>query len=102
MRATSSATHVSVGITWASSRRRCLKPNSLKAANSFDSELVLAQLRYTGILETVRIRRQGYATRLLHDIFFERCVRGGRRWGRTGWGREQGGVGQGGGWGWTE
>ena len=52
--------------------RRCLKPNHQKQANLFQPELVLAQLRYTGILETVRIRRQGYATRLLHDVFVDR------------------------------
>ncbi len=53
---------------------RCLKPNHQKQANLFQSELILAQLRYTGILETVRIRRQGYATRLLHDVFVDRFV----------------------------
>ncbi|EOD15095.1 hypothetical protein EMIHUDRAFT_431051 [Emiliania huxleyi CCMP1516] len=42
---------------------RCLKPNSAQAAADFDSALVLAQLRSLGVLETVRIRREGFPVR---------------------------------------
>ena len=42
---------------------RCLKPNLEKAASSFNTTIVLNQLRYSGMMETVRIRRAGYPVR---------------------------------------
>ncbi|XP_038076391.1 myosin-IIIb-like isoform X2 [Patiria miniata] len=42
---------------------RCIKPNTSKAAKLFEDKFVTAQLRYTGMLETTRIRRLGYALR---------------------------------------
>ena len=42
---------------------RCIKPNHQSAASMWDSEYVLAQLKYTGMLETIRIRREGFAVR---------------------------------------
>jgi myosin-3 len=51
---------------------RCVKPNLRKIANTFDDELVTKQLRYTGMLETTRIRREGYASRPLFDDFVKR------------------------------
>ncbi|MCJ8732972.1 hypothetical protein PDJAM_G00217640 [Pangasius djambal] len=39
---------------------RCIKPNMEKHANEFDPEVVLNQLRYSGMLETVKIRRAGF------------------------------------------
>ncbi|XP_006819085.1 myosin-IIIb-like [Saccoglossus kowalevskii] len=42
---------------------RCIKPNTAKAANKFEDQFVLVQLRYCGMLETTRIRKQGYAIR---------------------------------------
>ena len=41
----------------------------LKAPNQFDEEIVLRQLRYTGMLETVRIRQAGFNVRLTFDEF---------------------------------
>ena len=38
-------------------------------ANLFDDEIVLRQLRYTGMLETVRIRQAGFNVRLTFDEF---------------------------------
>lgn len=42
---------------------RCIKPNDHKKSNMFDSELCIRQLRYTGMLETARIRALGYPIR---------------------------------------
>ncbi|XP_067852304.1 myosin-IIIa-like [Heptranchias perlo] len=51
---------------------RCIKPNNDRQAKKFDQEKVLVQLRYTGVLETARIRRQGYSHRILFANFIER------------------------------
>uniref|UniRef100_A0A8C5PTG6 non-specific serine/threonine protein kinase n=1 Tax=Leptobrachium leishanense TaxID=445787 RepID=A0A8C5PTG6_9ANUR len=51
---------------------RCIKPNNDRLPNKFDREKVLVQLRYTGILETARIRRLGYSHRILFANFIKR------------------------------
>ncbi|KAM3860363.1 myosin-IIIa [Diretmus argenteus] len=51
---------------------RCIKPNNDRQANKFDREKVLVQLRYTGVLETAKIRRQGYSHRMLFANFIKR------------------------------
>ncbi|XP_028826695.1 LOW QUALITY PROTEIN: myosin-IIIa [Denticeps clupeoides] len=51
---------------------RCIKPNNDRQAHKFDREKVLVQLRYTGILETAKIRRQGYSHRILFSNFIQR------------------------------
>ncbi|XP_053093792.1 myosin-IIIa [Pangasianodon hypophthalmus] len=51
---------------------RCIKPNNDRQAHKFDREKVLIQLRYTGILETAKIRRQGYSHRILFANFIQR------------------------------
>jgi myosin heavy subunit len=51
---------------------RCIKPNLHKAPNSFSSGEVLKQLRYSGMMEAIRIRREGYALREDHLSFFNR------------------------------
>ncbi|CAG7723273.1 unnamed protein product [Allacma fusca] len=48
---------------------RCIKSNSEKIPNVFDNSIVQRQLRYTGMLETVRIRQAGYNVRLNFDEF---------------------------------
>lgn len=50
---------------------RCIKSNSEKIPNVFDEETVQRQLRYTGMLETVRIRQAGYNVRLSYDEFIQ-------------------------------
>ncbi|XP_026152300.1 myosin-IIIb isoform X1 [Mastacembelus armatus] len=51
---------------------RCIKPNDDRQALRFCKERVMVQLRYTGILETVSIRRQGYSHRILFEDFVNR------------------------------
>ena len=51
---------------------RCIKPNDDRQALRFCKERVMVQLRYTGILETVNIRRQGYSHRILFEEFVNR------------------------------
>eukprot|EP00039_Didymoeca_costata_P001569 m.53356 g.53356 ORF g.53356 m.53356 type:complete len:1619 (-) comp10863_c0_seq1:444-5300(-) len=51
---------------------RCIKPNMLQRPHDFDDEKVLIQLRYTGMLETTRIRREGFAVRPTFAEFIHR------------------------------
>ena len=51
---------------------RCIKPNLTKAPNLFMTGEVLKQLRYSGMMEAIRIRREGYALREEHESFFHR------------------------------
>ncbi|KAL0985675.1 hypothetical protein UPYG_G00160330 [Umbra pygmaea] len=51
---------------------RCIKPNMAKNANVFDPEVVLNQLRYSGMLETVKIRRAGFPVRRMFNDFYIR------------------------------
>lgn len=48
---------------------RCIKPNAKKVADEFSPQMVMNQLKYSGMMETVRIRRSGQ----------ERRERGGER-----------------------
>lgn len=51
---------------------KCIKPNAIKAAGGFSPRLVVQQLRYSGVLEVVRIRREAYPTRILFEDFYRR------------------------------
>uniref|UniRef100_A0A2K6M9K9 Myosin X n=1 Tax=Rhinopithecus bieti TaxID=61621 RepID=A0A2K6M9K9_RHIBE len=51
---------------------RCIKPNMQKMPDQFDQAVVLNQLRYSGMLETVRIRKAGYAVRRPFQDFYKR------------------------------
>ncbi|XP_075926028.1 unconventional myosin-XV isoform X2 [Petromyzon marinus] len=48
---------------------RCIKPNHRKEPGLFDAEVVGAQLLYLGILETIRIRKEGYPVRVPFHTF---------------------------------
>ncbi|RUS88469.1 hypothetical protein EGW08_003727, partial [Elysia chlorotica] len=51
---------------------RCIKPNDQKEPGNLVAERVTTQLRYTGVLETTRIRRQGYSHRINFSDFIKR------------------------------
>ncbi|XP_047189847.1 unconventional myosin-XV [Scophthalmus maximus] len=51
---------------------RCIKPNHHKEAGVFDMELVSTQLHYSGIMETILIRKEGYPIRLHFRSFLSR------------------------------
>uniref|UniRef100_A0A669PQI7 Myosin X n=1 Tax=Phasianus colchicus TaxID=9054 RepID=A0A669PQI7_PHACC len=51
---------------------RCIKPNTEKAPNLFNPDVVLNQLRYSGMLETVKVRRAGFPIRCLFQDFLSR------------------------------
>ncbi|XP_041789609.1 unconventional myosin-XV-like [Chelmon rostratus] len=51
---------------------RCIKPNHHKEPGVFDMELVNTQLHYSGIMETIHIRKEGYPIRLHFHSFLSR------------------------------
>ncbi|XP_017691916.1 PREDICTED: unconventional myosin-IXb isoform X8 [Lepidothrix coronata] len=50
---------------------RCIRSNAEKKEMLFDENLVLQQLRYTGMLDTVRIRRSGYSAKYTFQEFID-------------------------------
>ncbi|XP_028258695.1 unconventional myosin-IXb isoform X3 [Parambassis ranga] len=50
---------------------RCIRSNAEKKEMHLDEALVVQQLRYTGMLETVRIRRSGYGAKYTFQEFIE-------------------------------
>ncbi|XP_051801956.1 unconventional myosin-XV-like [Acanthochromis polyacanthus] len=51
---------------------RCIKPNHHKESGVFDMELVNTQLHYSGIMETIYIRKDGFPVRLCFHSFLSR------------------------------
>ncbi|XP_072471842.1 LOW QUALITY PROTEIN: unconventional myosin-VIIb [Notamacropus eugenii] len=51
---------------------RCIKPNEFKKPMLFDRQLCIQQLHYSGMLETVKIRKSGYSIRYTFEDFFQR------------------------------
>ena len=48
---------------------RCVKPNQDKSSELFDPHLVNEQLKYSGVMEVVRIRREGFPQRFFFEEF---------------------------------
>lgn len=51
---------------------RCVKPNNLRFPQGWNAELILNQLIYLGVMETVRIRRSGFPVRRLFGEFYQK------------------------------
>jgi len=51
---------------------RCVKPNSTKSPGKYDVPLVNAQLMYSGMLDIVRIRKQGFPVHVPAEKFVEK------------------------------
>jgi len=51
---------------------RCLKPNTVKKPQRYEAGLILNQLQYTGMLDTLNIRKEGWPSRPTHDEFYLR------------------------------
>ncbi|TDH15756.1 hypothetical protein EPR50_G00013070 [Perca flavescens] len=51
---------------------RCIKPNHHKEPGVFDMDLVNTQLHYSGIMETIHIRKEGYPIRMHFHSFLKR------------------------------
>lgn len=51
---------------------RCIKPNPEKLPHRFSSKDVLGQMNCNNILETVRLRQQGWAVRRKFEFFYQK------------------------------
>eukprot|EP01133_Synstelium_polycarpum_P010708 gene10708-12454_t len=51
---------------------RCLRPNSKKTANQFDTKLVNEQIKTSCLVETAKIQKLGYTINYQNKIFFQR------------------------------
>ena len=51
---------------------RCIKPNQIKEKNYYDKQLITSQLRCTGMLNCIQIRKLGYPVRYKYDEFLSK------------------------------
>lgn len=51
---------------------RCLKPNSGKRPNDYQEQEVLLQLRYSGMLDIIRIKREGFPVHVPMETFLNK------------------------------
>ena len=51
---------------------RCLKPNDNDLANNFNRHRIVEQLRYSGVLEAVKVSRAGFPIRMMHNEYISR------------------------------
>lgn len=51
---------------------RCLKPNVDKKPNLWDTDMITAQLNYSGMLDIVRIRKEGFPVHVPCELFLSK------------------------------
>lgn len=51
---------------------RCIKPNEKADNNMFVDSLVLMQITYMGVLDTIKVRKLNFPNRLRYIRFYER------------------------------
>lgn len=51
---------------------RCIRPNSKQLHATFDKQIILHQLRYSGILDIIKMSKSRYPTRITHQEFTNR------------------------------
>lgn len=51
---------------------RCVKANSLKQALLMEDEVVYNQICYLGVLDTIRLKKQGYCIKLPYEVLDRR------------------------------
>ncbi|XP_052766932.1 myosin-I heavy chain-like isoform X3 [Mya arenaria] len=59
---------------------RCIKPNNMKKADSYVDTDVITQLQYSGMLDIIRIKREGYPVHVPLETFLDKysCLLGAR------------------------
>lgn len=51
---------------------RCLKANDIKKPNIWMPNLVLQQIKYLGVLESIKVRKESFPIRRPYKLFYER------------------------------
>ena len=52
---------------------RCIKPNDKSSSNLFVDSLVLLQIGYMGVLDSVKVRKMNFPNRIKYERFYEKC-----------------------------
>lgn len=68
---------------------RGFSPHPPQEPGLFEADVVSSQLRYSGILETIRIRKEGFPIRIPFLVFIDRCPRA-AGWAQLAWREETG------------
>lgn len=50
---------------------RCIKPNEEKKSNIVTQSMTLNQIRYLGVLDSLKVRKESYPIRRNYQLFFK-------------------------------